>query len=101
MRHKILDAIGDIYLMGGEELIGHYHGVKAGHAMNNKILHVLFSQADAFEIVELGAAAPRNRIPAALGLCRAERSVASPPNRALKAVFRRFFPLLMGFESMV
>ena len=53
VRHKILDAIGDIFL-AGMPLIGHYHGVKAGHAMNNKILHVLFSQPDAFEIVELG-----------------------------------------------
>jgi UDP-3-O-[3-hydroxymyristoyl] N-acetylglucosamine deacetylase len=58
VRHKILDAIGDIYL-AGLQLIGHYHGVKAGHAMNNKALHVLFSQPDAFEIVELGNSAPR------------------------------------------
>lgn len=58
VRHKILDAIGDIYLIG-LQLIGHYHGVKAGHAMNNKILHVLFSQPDAYEIAELGATAPR------------------------------------------
>lgn len=55
VRHKILDAIGDIYL-AGMPLIGHYHGVKAGHAMNNKILHVLFAQPDAFEIVELAEA---------------------------------------------
>ncbi len=62
VRHKILDAIGDIYLIG-LQLIGHYHGVKAGHAMNNKILHVLFSQPDAFEVVELGAAAPKRVVP--------------------------------------
>lgn len=55
VRHKILDAIGDIYL-AGMPLIGHYHGVRAGHAMNNRILHVLFSQKDAYEIVELGKA---------------------------------------------
>ncbi|MBI1214473.1 MAG: UDP-3-O-acyl-N-acetylglucosamine deacetylase [Alphaproteobacteria bacterium] len=58
VRHKILDAIGDIYL-AGLPLIGHYHGIKAGHAMNNRALHTLFSQPDAFEIVELGNAAPR------------------------------------------
>ncbi len=58
VRHKVLDAIGDIYLMG-LQMVGHYHGVKAGHAMNNKILHVLFSQPDAYEIVELGSEAPR------------------------------------------
>ena len=52
VRHKILDAIGDIYLTG-MQLIGHYHGVKAGHAMNNKVLHALFARPDAFEIVEI------------------------------------------------
>lgn len=64
VRHKILDAIGDIYLIG-LQLVGHYHGVKAGHAMNNKILHVLFSQPDAYEIVELGATAPKRVVPPA------------------------------------
>lgn len=53
VRHKILDAIGDI-LLAGHRLIGHYHGVKAGHAMNNKILHVLFANPDAYELVDLG-----------------------------------------------
>ncbi len=52
VRHKILDAIGDIYL-AGYGLLGHYHGVKAGHAMNNKALRVLFSQQDAYEIIEM------------------------------------------------
>jgi UDP-3-O-[3-hydroxymyristoyl] N-acetylglucosamine deacetylase len=60
VRHKVLDAIGDIYL-AGMQLLGHYHGVKAGHAMNNKILHVLFSQPDTFEIVELTPAAVPQR----------------------------------------
>lgn len=52
VRHKVLDAIGDIYL-AGFPLLGHYHGVKAGHAMNNKALRVLFANPDAFEIVEM------------------------------------------------
>ncbi len=52
VRHKILDAIGDIYLAGAQ-VIGHYHGVKAGHAMNNKILRALFVQPDAYEFVDL------------------------------------------------
>lgn len=55
VRHKILDAVGDIFL-GGGQLIGHYHGVKAGHALNNKILHVLFSDASNYEWVDLAAA---------------------------------------------
>jgi len=53
VRHKILDAIGDLYLAGAQ-LIGHYHGVKAGHAMNNKILHALFATPDAYEFVVVG-----------------------------------------------
>lgn len=61
VRHKILDAIGDLYLCG-TQIIGHYHGVKAGHAMNNKILHALFAQPDAFEFVTLGEKAERKRI---------------------------------------
>lgn len=60
VRHKILDAIGDIFLAGGQ-LIGHYHGVKAGHAMNNKVLHALFAQPDAFEFVSLAETVPSQR----------------------------------------
>lgn len=52
VRHKILDAIGDIYLAGAQ-LVGHFHGLKAGHMMNNKILHVLFSDPANYEFVEL------------------------------------------------
>lgn len=53
VRHKILDAIGDIYL-AGLQIIGHYHGVRAGHAINNKALHALFACPEAYEIVEWG-----------------------------------------------
>ena len=52
VRHKVLDAIGDIYL-AGFQIIGHYHGVKAGHAMNNKILHALFADPTAYALVSL------------------------------------------------
>lgn len=51
VRHKILDAIGDLYL-AGMPILGHYHGIKAGHAMNNKLLHALFAQPDSFVILE-------------------------------------------------
>lgn len=54
VRHKILDAIGDIAL-AGLPLIAHYHGVKAGHALNNRILHTLFAQTDAYVIETLVA----------------------------------------------
>lgn len=51
VRHKILDAIGDLYL-AGVPLMAEYEGYKAGHEMNNKILHVLFDNPDAWEMVE-------------------------------------------------
>ncbi len=52
VRHKILDAIGDLYL-AGVQILGAYHGFKGGHAMNNGLLHALFSDESAYEIVEL------------------------------------------------
>lgn len=51
VRHKILDAIGDLYLAGGL-LLGHYHGVKSGHALNNLALRALFADPTAYEWVE-------------------------------------------------
>lgn len=52
IRHKILDAVGDIALAGGL-LLGHYKGLRGGHAMNNKVLHALFADPQAYEIVDL------------------------------------------------
>ncbi len=52
IRHKLLDAIGDLYLAGGQ-IIGLYDGVKSGHAMNNAILRELFSRDDNWEYVDL------------------------------------------------
>lgn len=52
IRHKLLDAIGDLYLAGGH-ILGLYDGVKSGHAMNNAILRELFSCDDNWEYVEL------------------------------------------------
>lgn len=51
-RHKVLDAVGDIYIAGGP-LIGHYEALKPGHNMNNRILHQLFSDAGNWEWVDL------------------------------------------------
>jgi UDP-3-O-[3-hydroxymyristoyl] N-acetylglucosamine deacetylase len=51
-RHKLLDAVGDLYLAGGP-ILGTYHGIKAGHALNNQILRALFAQEDAFVEVDL------------------------------------------------
>ncbi len=51
-RHKLLDAVGDLYLAGGV-ILGAYESYKAGHALNNKLLRQLFATPDAFEIVDL------------------------------------------------
>lgn len=50
VKHKILDAIGDLYLCG-YPLLAHYVANKAGHALNNQILRVLLEDKDAWEIV--------------------------------------------------
>lgn len=50
VRHKILDAIGDLYLLGSS-LIGAFSGYKSGHALNNKLLRKLLVKQDAWEYV--------------------------------------------------
>lgn len=50
VKHKILDAIGDLYLLGSS-LIGAFSGHKAGHALNNKILRELLADKSAWEEV--------------------------------------------------
>jgi UDP-3-O-[3-hydroxymyristoyl] N-acetylglucosamine deacetylase len=50
VRHKVLDAIGDLYLLGNP-LIGQYTAYKSGHALNNKLCRALLARSDAFEIV--------------------------------------------------
>lgn len=46
--HKVLDAIGDLYLLGSS-LIGAFEGHKSGHELNNKLLRKLMLQQDAWE----------------------------------------------------
>ncbi len=50
VKHKILDAIGDLYLLG-HSLIGEFKGHKSGHELNNKLLRALLVQQDAWEEV--------------------------------------------------
>ncbi len=50
VKHKVLDAIGDLYLMG-RTLIGEFKGYKSGHKLNNKLLRELIKQKDAWEEV--------------------------------------------------
>lgn len=42
VRHKLLDAVGDLYLAGGP-ILGRFHGHRAGHALNNQLLRTLFA----------------------------------------------------------
>jgi UDP-3-O-[3-hydroxymyristoyl] N-acetylglucosamine deacetylase len=50
VKHKILDAIGDLYLLG-HSLIGSFVGYKSGHGLNNQLLRELLRQTDAWEAV--------------------------------------------------
>jgi UDP-3-O-[3-hydroxymyristoyl] N-acetylglucosamine deacetylase len=50
VRHKMLDAIGDLYLLG-YGIIGEYQGYKSGHGLNNQLLRALLAQPDSWEIV--------------------------------------------------
>jgi len=50
VKHKVLDAIGDLYLLGNS-LIGEFRAHKSGHALNNASLRALIAQPDAWEMV--------------------------------------------------
>lgn len=72
VRHKMLDALGDLALAGAP-ILGHYEGYKAGHAMTNALLHAVFATPDAFRVVLCdpetaaclpGAGVERHEIPA-------------------------------------
>ena len=51
VKHKILDAIGDLYLLG-HSLIGYFRGFKSGHELNNRLLRALIEDKSAWELVE-------------------------------------------------
>ena len=50
VKHKVLDAIGDLYLLG-HPLIGQYTAFKSGHGLNNAVARALLARPDAFELV--------------------------------------------------
>jgi UDP-3-O-[3-hydroxymyristoyl] N-acetylglucosamine deacetylase len=50
VKHKILDAVGDLYLLGSS-LVGAFCGYKSGHALNNKLLRQLLTDQEAWEYV--------------------------------------------------
>jgi len=65
VRHKALDAIGDLYLAGAP-IIGRFEGIRSGHRMNHRLLAALFAAPDAWcwEPADPAVAAPRLRVSA-------------------------------------
>ncbi len=61
VKHKVLDAIGDLYLLG-HPLIGQYTAFKSGHALNNVLARTLLDRPDAFELTTFKA---ENDVPTA------------------------------------
>ena len=55
VRHKVLDAIGDLYLLG-HPLLGAFTGFRSGHALNNQLLRTLLEDAEAWEYVSFDRA---------------------------------------------
>jgi len=49
VKHKILDIVGDLFLLGGN-MVGHYEGYKTGHMLNDQLLSAILSQPQAFTI---------------------------------------------------
>lgn len=72
VRHKTLDAVGDLALAGAP-IIGRYVGVKAGHALTNQVLQALFARPDAWR---WEPASPRT-LPAPLDLPRGPERIAA------------------------
>ncbi len=73
VRHKMLDSIGDLFLAGAP-IIGHYHGVRAGHALTNTLLHALFADPTAWTF---DRADPATTTPTAAPWAEAPRLVAN------------------------
>lgn len=61
VRHKMLDAMGDLYV-AGLPIVGRYEGVRAGHALTGRLLQSLFADPAAYEIIQLDGEA-RKRLP--------------------------------------
>lgn len=51
VRHKILDSIGDLWLLGAQ-VIGHFVGYKSGHALNHKLIHKLLDRKEWWDLLE-------------------------------------------------
>ncbi len=53
VRHKMLDALGDLALAGAP-ILGRYTGLRSGHALTNRLLRALFARPDAYRMVDCG-----------------------------------------------
>jgi UDP-3-O-[3-hydroxymyristoyl] N-acetylglucosamine deacetylase len=69
VRHKMLDALGDLALAGAP-ILGRYTGHRAGHALTNRLLHALFGNPDAYRLTEI-APGERATLPG-IGIHRAD-----------------------------
>ncbi len=58
VRHKVLDALGDLYLAGAP-IIGHFRGVRSGHALNRRLLETLFADPSAWCFTTLARRVPQ------------------------------------------
>jgi UDP-3-O-[3-hydroxymyristoyl] N-acetylglucosamine deacetylase len=67
VKHKILDAIGDLYLLG-HSLIGAFYGYKSGHALNNQLLLALLADESAWEYVTFEDEEAASTAPISYGL---------------------------------
>ena len=54
VRHKILDSIGDLWLLGAQ-VIGHFIGYKSGHTLNHKLIHKLMAHKDWWDLMEFSS----------------------------------------------
>lgn len=73
IRHKLLDAMGDLYL-AGMPVIGRYDSYKGGHELNNGLLHALFESPDSYAVIDLSSGL-------ALSPCKAPSSRMIPSSR--------------------
>ena len=57
VRHKLLDAFGDLYLAGGP-IIGQFRGTRSGHALTRRLLYTLFAAVEAWRLTTIAEAKP-------------------------------------------
>jgi len=61
VRHKILDSIGDLWLLGAQ-VIGHFIGYKSGHTLNHKLIHKLLAHKEWWDLLEFSSEEELSRL---------------------------------------